>query len=272
VTWRVGGLNTTATFAGNTANNVGFIKEGTGTWTWTGTNSHTSATTVSNGTLLVQGIAAGATGTFTVAPAGTLGGTATLGGATTVNGRLSPGSNAIGTLTFTNTLTFGANGTAFIEINKSTSAKDLVTVGGTLTFGGTLQVTNLSGTLTNGDSFKIFNAAAYPSTFATLKLPALGTGLAWNTNALYTNGTLSVIVFMTPRFNSVVLAGTNLVLSGNGGMVNSNYYVLASTNLARPLAQWTPIATNQFGPNGSFNFTNGVSSGTPQRFYLLQVP
>lgn len=53
VIWRVGGLNTTATFAGNTFNNVGFIKEGTGTWIWTGTNSHTGSTTISNGTLQI---------------------------------------------------------------------------------------------------------------------------------------------------------------------------------------------------------------------------
>jgi fibronectin-binding autotransporter adhesin len=54
VVWRVGGLNTTATFAGNTFNNVGFIKEGSGTWIWTGTNTtHTSLTTVNAGTLQI---------------------------------------------------------------------------------------------------------------------------------------------------------------------------------------------------------------------------
>jgi fibronectin-binding autotransporter adhesin len=273
VVWRVGGLNTTATFAGNTTNNVGFIKEGTGAWIWTGTNSHTGATTVSNGTLLVQGIAAGATGTFTVAPAGTLGGTGTIGGATTVNGRLSPGNNAIGTLTFTNTVILNPGGTTQIEISKSPKTNDLLRVVlGRLTYGGTLNVTNLAGALTNGDSFKIIDATNYTGNFATLALPALATNLAWNTSALYTNGTLSVVVAMAPRFNSVELAGTNLVLRGDGGMVNSNYYVLVSTNLTRPLAQWTPIATNQFTPGGNFSFTNGISPGSLRRFYLLQVP
>jgi autotransporter-associated beta strand protein len=54
VNWRVGGLNTTATYAGNTFNSVGFIKEGTGTWIWTGTNiSHSGQTTISNGALQI---------------------------------------------------------------------------------------------------------------------------------------------------------------------------------------------------------------------------
>ena len=270
VTWRVGGLNTTATFAGNTTNNVGFIKEGTGTWIWTGTNFHTGATTVSNGTLLVQGNAAGATGAFTVTATGTLGGTGIIGGATTVNGKLSPGNNAVGTLTFTNSVNLNSGGTAYIEIRKSPKTNDLLRVLGRLTYGGALSVTNLAGTLTNGDSFKILDATNYTGAFAALSLPALGSGLGWNTNALYTNGTLSVV--MLPRFNSVGLVGTNLIMSGNGGMVGSNYYVLTSTNITWPLAQWTPIATNQFVTGGSFNFTNGVNSGTPQRFYRLQVP
>jgi fibronectin-binding autotransporter adhesin len=273
VVWRVGGLNTSATFAGNTTNNVGFIKEGTGTWTWTGTNVHTGANTVSNGTLLVQGLAAGATGAFTVAPAGTLGGTGTLGGATTVNGKLSPGSNAIGTLTFTNNVILNAGGTTYIEVSKSPKTNDLLRVVlGRLTCGGTLRMTNLAGALTNGDSFKILDATNYTGTFATLALPALSTNLAWNTGSLYASGTLSVVVAMTPCFNSVGLAGTNLVLSGNGGVASSNYYVLASTNISRPLAQWTPIATNQFGSGGSFNFTNAIEANTPQRFYQLQIP
>jgi autotransporter-associated beta strand protein len=54
VNWSVGGLNTSATFAGSTYNNVGFIKVGTGTWTWTGTNTtHTGQTTINGGTLQI---------------------------------------------------------------------------------------------------------------------------------------------------------------------------------------------------------------------------
>jgi hypothetical protein len=46
--------------------------------------------------------------------------------------------------------------------------------------------------------------------------------------------------------------------------------VLASTNLALPLANWTRLLTNQFGAGGSFVFTNAAASA-PQNFYLLQL-
>jgi hypothetical protein len=48
--------------------------------------------------------------------------------------------------------------------------------------------------------------------------------------------------------------------------------VLTSTNLATPVALWTPVATNQFGNLGQFIFTNTPSTNTSQQFYLLQIP
>ena len=208
VNWSVGGLNTSATFAGNTYNNIGFIKVGTGTWTWTGTNiSHTGQTTVNAGTLLINGNAASSTAPVTVGASGTLGGTGTIGGATTVNGKLSPGNNSIATLTFNNSVTLAASGTTFIEINKTTAAKDVLVVGGTLNFGGGLQVTNLSGTLTNGDSFQIFSAPSHGGTFTTVSLPTLATNLSWNTSALYTSGIIAIggIAITNPPTTNTVL-------------------------------------------------------------------
>jgi autotransporter-associated beta strand protein len=193
VNWSVGGLNTSATFAGSTYNNIGFIKVGTGTWTWTGTNiSHTGQTTVNAGTLLYNANGSNSTSVVTVGAAGTLGGTGIIGGNTTVNGVLAPGAG-IGTLTFRGNLTIAAGGSAVMEIQKSTGTKDLASVGGTLTYGGTLIVTNLGGTLANGDTFKIFNAVSYAGSFSTLNLPPLADGLAWDTTALNISGTVAVI-------------------------------------------------------------------------------
>jgi autotransporter-associated beta strand protein len=192
--WSVGGLNTSATFAGNTYNNVGFIKVGTGTWTMSGTNiSHTGQTTVNGGTLLINGNAVTASGAVTVTAAGTLGGTGIIGGATTINGRLAPG-NSPGTLSFSNSLIFTASGSALMEISKSPLTNDLAKVQTTLTYNGALIVTNVGGgTLASGDSFKIFDATTYAGSFASLTLPPLAAGLAWNTTTLNTSGTLSVI-------------------------------------------------------------------------------
>lgn len=194
VTWNVGGLNTSVTFAGNTYNGVNFIKVGTGTWTWTGTNiTHSGTLAVNGGALLMNANASAASGNVTVGASGTLGGTGTIGGTTTVNGKLAPGNNAIGTLVFNANLTLNASSTTLIEINRTAATKDLVDGNAVLTYGGTLQVTNLSGTLVANDSFKIFDAAAYTGAFNNFILPALNASLAWNTAGLITNGTITVI-------------------------------------------------------------------------------
>ena len=123
VNWSVGGLNTSATFAGSTYNNIGFIKVGTGTWTWTGTNiSHTGQTTVNAGTLLYNANGSNSTSVVTVGAAGTLGGTGIIGGNTTVNGVLAPGAG-IGTLTFRGNLTIAAGGSAVMEIQNPLAPK-----------------------------------------------------------------------------------------------------------------------------------------------------
>lgn len=194
VTWSVGGLNTSATFAGNTYNGINFIKVGTGTWTWSGTNlTHSGTLTVNGGTFLMNANAAAAGGNVTVGASGTLGGTGTLGGNVTVNGKLAPGNNAIGSLVCNGNVTLNAASTTLIEINKTANTKDLLDGNATLTYGGTLQVTNLSGALVLNDSFKIFDATTYAGAFSSFILPTLNSGLAWSTASLVTNGTITVI-------------------------------------------------------------------------------
>ena len=193
------------------------------------------------------------------------------------NGTLfAPGSNFIGTLTFSNTLTLATGSTNIFELSHSPLTNDSAIVFGALTNGGTLIVTNIGGTqLAAGDSFKLFNAASYSGTFSAVQLPVLLAGLAWNTNALTTNGTISVISIAPatpPVFGSINLSGNALVLSGSNGPANGSYYVLASTNLALPSGLWDVLATNPFDAGGNFAFTNTVEATQPQKFYLLQLP
>jgi hypothetical protein len=68
---------------------------------------------------------------------------------------------------------------------------------------------------------------------------------------------------------STSIASGNLIFAGSGGSPGSNYYVLASTNVA---TGWMRIATNQFDANGEFTVTNTVNPGAPERFFLLQLP
>lgn len=76
-----------------------------------------------------------------------------------------------------------------------------------------------------------------------------------------------------PQFTGVQLVGTNLVFSGvSGNPSGAQFYVLSATNLATPLSNWTPVATNFFGSGGSCNVTNPFDRQTPQIFFRLRLP
>jgi len=186
---------------------------------------------------------------------------------------LSPGVNGgIGVLTFGNSLTLAAGSTNLFAISKSPLTNDAAIVSGTLDLGGTLVVTNIGGVaLTNGDSFKLFSAASYNGAFANTVLPPLPAGLAWNTSALSTNGTLSVIVALRPAISRISVSDAGLIFSGTGGAADANYYLLGTTNLTTPFTNWTRLLTNQFDGSGNFNFTNPAGAD-PQSFYLIQLP
>jgi hypothetical protein len=132
-----------------------------------------------------------------------------------------------------------------------------------LTEGGTLVVTNIGGAaLTNGSSFKLFIATSYSGSFANFVLPSLPAGLGWNTNSPGTNGALSVIVTAHPVIAGVSISNNALVFDGSGGIANASYYLLATTNLALPTANWTRLLTNEFDNNG-----NSINPNSPQIFY-----
>jgi len=214
-------------------------------------------------------------GAVTVASGGALGGTGAIRGQVTVQGggMLSPGAAGIGTLTFSNSLALAAGCTNIFEISKSPLTNDVAKVFGALTNGGTLIVTNIgAGMLTNGDSFKLFNAASYNGAFAKVILPPLPAGLGWNTNALNSAGTLSIVAIARPFFGSPALSGNGFAFTGTGGVASANFYLLGATNLAMPVSNWTRLLTNQFDNNGNFNFTNPVNANFPQSFYMLQLP
>lgn len=75
-----------------------------------------------------------------------------------------------------------------------------------------------------------------------------------------------------PRIVTATLSNGSLVFNGTNGVPGAMYYVLSSTDVASPLANWSRVATNTFGPGGEFSFTNSVNPLVPHSFYVLQVP
>ncbi|MEI9960427.1 MAG: hypothetical protein WDM76_04625 [Limisphaerales bacterium] len=186
---------------------------------------------------------------------------------------LSPGgAGAIGTLTAAGLVTL--SGTTAVEVNKTAGTRDQITTTGAIVYGGTLNVANLAGTLANNDSFKIFNGASYSGSFANIVPATPGSGLAWDTSALVSSGTLKVVTASAarPTINSISLSGGQLVLSGtNNGGSGGTYQILTSTNLAVPLASWSVLTNGAFNGNGSFASTNAIGTNK-QQFYILKQP
>lgn len=169
VNWTVGGLSTSATFAGAitdtpAAGAAKVTKVGTGAWTLSGTSTYTGATTVSAGSLLVDGLISNSA--VTVGSAGLLGGNGTLAGTVAVSGTLSPGSS-IGLLTL-GTLTLNAPATTLLEVASAGTrgidydAIDVTGLSG-LTYGGTLAIAFGGSELPQGSLLNLFGFTGTPS-------------------------------------------------------------------------------------------------------------
>jgi autotransporter-associated beta strand protein len=95
-----------------------------------------------------------------------------------------------------------------------------------------------------------------------------------NPNGSTNSAAVSVTLNATtpPQINSPLVLNGLFILNGSGGTPGSPYHVLTSTNVSLPLAQWTPLFTNNFDANGDFAWTNAMNVNVPQQFYLIQVP
>ena len=270
----IGGNNSDANFSGNISSNsavagsdVNVTKIGTGTLTLSGSSTFGGGTTVSTGTLRVNNTSGSGTGTgdLEIFPGATLTGKGIIGSATTIDGgaTLAPGDPS-GVLTFTSSLTL--NDSSLLPFALGTNS-DSVAVAGDLILTGLLSVTNAPG----------FGPGTYTLfTYGTLALGNLVLAAAppgYNyTISTSTPGAVKLVVTPTapPVFGNVSVSGGNLVLSGSNGVPFENYFVLATSNLMTPTANWTRIATNQYDANGGFSFTNAINADAGQNFYRLQ--
>ena len=83
---------------------------------------------------------------------------------------------------------------------------------------------------------------------------------------------ITSFVVLQPTISSIVVNGATLTITATNGAPNGGFTLLASDDLARPLAQWRPILTNSFDANGVMSLsTNVVDSSKPQQFYILQT-
>ena len=264
----VGNNNSSTAYSGILSGTGSLAKLGTGTFTLSGANSYTGATTVSNGLLLVNGSLAGGA---TVAANGLLGGVGVISGATTVasGGTLTPGNASLGTLTVGNSLTLNAGAKVLLGVSKNggTLTNGLLTVTGTLAYGGTLTVTNIgTNAFALGDSFQGFSATGHSGGFSSVTLPALPANLGWNTNSLISSGVLTVVALpaitnqpVAVAVNAGATAGFSVGATGSGtlayqwqmngaNLIGATLSTLSLTNVQLTNAgNYTVVVTNSYG-------------------------
>ena len=280
-----GGSINTAGFSTTITNAIGgtggLTKLGAGTLTLeptAGTINYTGVTTVSGGTLLVDGV----TGTNTVAvqSGGTLGGTGTVTGAATV---LAGGTVLGGDNTYSNTLTFAGGLTLGNSTNALTASSFTVAAGGTVAAGtlkvnGTNIVNILDATLVAGTNTLItYTGGSIGGTngFGGFQLGTVPAGMAV---ALLNTGS-AVALVVTPgstvNTNSPVLTnsydGVNFSLSWPTDHIG--WRLLAQTNnLAAGIsgnpADWGTVA----GSAATNAVTLPVNPALPAEFYRLVYP
>jgi autotransporter-associated beta strand protein len=207
---------------GSTTGSLSIVKTGGGTQILDGNMTYTGATTVSAGSLIVNGNQSAATGALTVSSGATLGGSGTIGGATTISGIHSPG-NSPGIQTFANGLTY-SNGSTFVwELNANVNTGRGTAFDGVNVTGGTLTIaTGVTNNLVfNGaGSTTDWNNALWGSNQTWLVYSnALAPALA-STNVF---GTINVSLDSLGNNFSTSLAGSSFSWSQTGNDLYLNY-------------------------------------------------
>jgi len=182
-----GTVNVTAAAIGGGTGTIALTKTSNGTLTLSAANTYTGNTTISAGTLALSGSGSLTSPNISVATGANFDVSAITPAGYSVNG----------------------SGTLALNINKAGSTRtqgQLVIGAKNLTYGGALTVTASGDALANGDSFTLVSksSGSLSEWFSTVNLPALSTGLTWDTNHLATAGSLDVYNFTTNAVQTMV--------------------------------------------------------------------
>ena len=246
---------------------------GSGVTVLTGGNTYTGPTTISAGTLIVDGNQSGATGLTTVANGGTLGGNGVIGGSVTIaDGILAPGGvgNDPGTLTIQQDLSLGAASVLNYNFGQANVAgapyNDLTVVNGNLVLDGTLNVTVTPGRTFGPGVYRVieYSGTLTNNTLATGVIPSpdhfVQTSVANQVNLVNTAGlTLNYWDGVAGPKNNGAINGGNGVWQNPVG--NDNWTEL--TGVVN--APWTDSAFAIFQASGG-NVTVDNSLGQVAAF------
>jgi hypothetical protein len=167
-----------------------------------------------------------------------------------------------------------AGGTLQLNVNGSANVTNIVATIVTNTGGTTtIQIGSLAN-VTTGITYPLISYTGNDP-IGSLSLAPLPTGYTGNLIDNAGAGIVGLIltavpVTTPPRFTSIGVSGITLNISATNGATGGRYVLLGTTNVAKPLSQWTPLLTNNFDGSGHLNLsTNIVNPALPQEFYIL---
>ncbi|HEV2694677.1 MAG TPA: autotransporter-associated beta strand repeat-containing protein [Verrucomicrobiae bacterium] len=250
-------VNTNATIGAG----ANLVVNGTMSLSVNANNATTAGTlNINGGSVQAATIVAGTNGAVSTINlnAGTLGVTGTAGSTfaplTTLN------------LADATTLQLAVNGPA----NATNIVATSVNVGGTTM----LQITALAGVATN-IAYPLINYTG-SDPYTGLSLASLPAGYAGTLVDSTGSNNVSLLLTVVPppptpaHFTGISVNGTTLNISATNGVHNGTYVLLGTTNLVKPLSQWTRLLTNSFNGSGNLNLsTNIINPAVPQQFYII---
>jgi len=162
-TLSIGGNGQSTTYSGVLSGTGGLVKTGTDALTLTGTSTYSGPTTVTSGSLILDGRLTGSN--VTVQSGGLFGGTGSIAGDLTVGGTLSPGSTpgGIGGLTISGSVTLQNGATTLLGVTGSSTFDEIIGTGAAFTNDGALVLSiDSSGTFANGTTFDMIHGFTAP--------------------------------------------------------------------------------------------------------------
>ena len=273
-------LNGLYTYSGNTTLNGGNLILGSGI-----TLPNTPQISLAAGAVLDASVV-----NLNLGAAQTLKGNGALIGALTVNGIVSPG-NGIGALSVTGAVTFASGGKYICDLGSTTDSpgvnNDFVYATSTLTVSATSgspfilkpvasalagwnNQTNYSWTLATGSGVSSFaenkfsvDTSAFANNLGGGSLVVAQTG-----NSLVLNFVPKIVPIQFT--NAAFISGGAFTLTASG-VPGNPYSLWSATNLASPI-NWLPLASTNADTNGLVNFSDALTTNSPQKFYRLSSP
>lgn len=265
---RIGALNTNTNFSGTMANASGTLsveKVGTGTLAFSGNSTFGGATTILNGTFLLNNN--GSTGTYNspvVAQSGAFGGSGrstnavTIGTGSGTGAILVPGADGtIGTFTTTGLVTLNTDAAYKVDVNNSAATCDKVIAANISLNQSKLVLNSLdSGALPSGTAFTILNntgTGSITGTFKDLPEMALISVGGYDFRITYKGGTGNDVQLLDDRTLPVVITSASTDIT----LINRSYtYTITGIK--------SPNSFNATGlPAGlTINTNTGIISGT----------